>query len=66
MINNEPDNEPIAWTPAKLTKFKRDYAKAITDGKVTFMFEGHEVLVRYAKYLIEYLENRFGMTGDGT
>jgi hypothetical protein len=54
-------NDPatIEWTPAKLQRFKRRYNKAVEENVETFMFEGHELLVRYAKYLIEYLETQF-------
>jgi len=31
----------------------------LKEGKGSFMFEGHEVLTSYAKYLIEYLSGRF-------
>jgi len=42
----------------KLKQLKRVYAIAVARNKETFMFEGHELLVAYAKYLIEYLEGR--------
>ena len=47
----------INWTPKKLKRFKRAYHKATTE---TFVFEGHEFLKDYAKYLIQYLETELG------
>ena len=32
------------------------YTQAVNDGKEVFSFDGHELFVPYAKYLIEYLE----------
>lgn len=32
--------------------------KAIQDGKDSFTFDGHELLVSYAKYLIEYAQTK--------
>ena len=36
--------------------FKRDYLKAKEKKKESFVFNGEEVLVTYAKYVVEYLE----------
>jgi hypothetical protein len=44
----------INWTLEKLEKFKVAYEAASNDG--VFIFEGHEFLKSYSKYLIEYLE----------
>lgn len=46
----------VKWTPAKLKRFKRAYEKAEGD---IFVFDKHEYLKSYAKYLIPYLEKRF-------
>jgi hypothetical protein len=46
----------ISFTPEKLKQLKRMYDEC--EGE-SFMFEGHEVLKAYAKYMIEYLENQF-------
>ncbi len=43
-----------------LDHFKIEYNKALEEGKGfkdTFMYEGDEIVVGYAKYLIEYLES---------
>jgi hypothetical protein len=50
----------IEWDKAKLRELKRCHAKAVKDGKDSFTIGGNEFLVSYAKYLIEYLEGRFG------
>ena len=42
-----------------LARLKRAYNKACEAKLDSFVFEGHELLVAYAKYLIEYLEDRF-------
>jgi hypothetical protein len=39
-----------------LPAFKRAYNKAVKEGQTSFMFSGNEVLVSYAKYVIEYLQ----------
>lgn len=41
----------------QLKSLKRKYNKAIKENKEIFIFQDKEVLVSYAKYLIEYLDN---------
>lgn len=50
----------IQWTEAKLEKFQRLYKRAVVAGEKKVVFEGHEILLPYAAYLIEYLDNHFG------
>lgn len=50
------------FTPAKLAKLRKAYGAAVASGAEQFEFEGHPLLVAYAKYLIEYLEGRFNGT----
>ncbi len=52
----------IAWSREKLARFKRDYTKACKNQTRcgTFVFDGHEYVLGYAKYLIQYLEMQFG------
>lgn len=45
-------------TKQSLKKLKSEYEKAVKDEKESFIFEGHELLVSYAKYLIEYAETQ--------
>ncbi len=47
------------FTKDMLKKFKAAYQKAIEEKKDTFLFDGDEFLVSYAKYVIEYLESKF-------
>lgn len=46
----------IVFTPEKLRRFKKAYAECTTE---SFVFEGHEFLKAYARYLIQYLEQKF-------
>lgn len=50
----------INWTRPMLERFKKAYSAALEKGgkDSTFVFDGHEFLVSYAKYLIEYLETK--------
>lgn len=50
----------IAWTADKLTKFKAAWQKAYDAEEESFKFDGHDFLVTYGRYLIEYLEYIFG------
>lgn len=49
----------IEFDQDKFTKFKEDYNKAVEEGVNSFFFDGHEFLVSYAKYLLEYLSNNY-------
>jgi hypothetical protein len=51
-------NEPIDFDRAKLVSLKRAYHRAKLEEKETFVFEGKDFLVDFAKYLIEYLEKQ--------
>jgi len=52
----------ITWDRKKLERLRRAYDLAKmghdTDDHV-FVFDGHEFLVSYAKYLLEYLDGVF-------
>jgi hypothetical protein len=49
----------INFTRAKLEQLKEKYDKARMEGHEQFQFEGQEIYIPYAKYLIEYLEGQF-------
>lgn len=49
----------IEWTPGKLKRFKKAFRQAELTQRATFMFEGHLLVVDYARYLIEYLDAQF-------
>jgi hypothetical protein len=44
---------------AKYRKLKQLYNKAVAQERESFLFEEQEILVSYAKYLIEYLKPKF-------
>lgn len=51
-----PASDVIDWTPAKLSRFRTAYNKAIQgDAEQPFTFDGREFIPSYAYYLIEYL-----------
>jgi len=50
--------ELILWTRPMLNRFKREYGKARKADVKVFTFDGHEFLPDFAKYLIEYLDQR--------
>jgi hypothetical protein len=52
-------NENKSFTKEKLKAFKKAYETAKMKAQATFIFEGDEYIVNYAKYLIEYLEDKF-------
>ena len=47
----------------KLSELKKARDKAVEEGKDQFNFKGHELLVSYAKYLIEHLEDTYRARG---
>lgn len=47
-----------SWDGPALARFKRAYARALSDKQDRFVFDGDTYLADYAKYLIEYLEDR--------
>lgn len=50
----------VAWDRKMLGRFKRVYTQVVNHPEKldAFTFEGHEYVVDYAKYLIEYLEGQ--------
>ena len=53
--------EMLEFDREKTEKFRKAYslAKIKQNGSKTFLFEGHEFVLDYAKYLLEYLEDRY-------
>ncbi len=49
----------IKWDRPKLKRLKKAQAAAIEQGQEVYVFEGNELLVAYAKYLIQHLESQF-------
>lgn len=57
------DPASITWDTRKLASFKRSYARAsrgLARPESTFTFQGHEFVLGYAKYLIQYLDSKLG------
>jgi hypothetical protein len=48
----------INWDRPMLERFKKAYAATPNDPNHVFVFDGHEFLRSYAKYLIEFLESK--------
>jgi len=46
----------IQFTSEKATELQRAYDRAVEGGQDIFVFEGQELVVGYAKYLLEYLK----------
>lgn len=44
---------------ATYSLFKKAYQDAESDGRYMFVFNNVEYLTQYAKYVLEYLENKF-------
>jgi hypothetical protein len=42
----------------KLEQLKKAYRRAVAENEKIMFFDGHELVTGYAKYLIEYLEER--------
>lgn len=47
----------ITFTPEKRDELRAAYDLAVENGEEVFEFEGNEVLVDYAKYLLMHLDN---------
>lgn len=45
----------MIFTPILIRKFRAAYNSAKKANEESFVFEGHEFLVAYAKYLLQYL-----------
>lgn len=59
------EKDVVSFTKDKLDRFKKVYNENKERGmRATFEFEGRGYVVGYAKYLIEYLEERFKDEGS--
>lgn len=54
--------EKIEFTRPKMKRFQKAYDLAVKEGKETFTFDGHEWLTQYAKYVLEYLNDKINGT----
>lgn len=48
----------INFNAEKLEELKKLYLNAVTTGSDIFIFDGSEISTTYAKYLIEYLNEK--------
>jgi len=46
----------MKFTPDRLVAYKAAYHKAVDECLEVFMFEDHEWLTSFAKYMVEFLE----------
>ena len=54
----------ITWTPEKLARLRAAFATATAEGRETFRIDGNVLVVGYAKYLIQHLDNQFAKGGN--
>ena len=54
----------IQFDQKKTTKLRSQYEVARAKEEAQFVFEGHVLLTAYAKYLLEYLDERFRVRTD--
>lgn len=55
-----PDkSNTISVTKPDYIKLKRAYDAALEEGHTSFVFQERELLVDYAKYLLQYLKPKF-------
>ena len=58
MPTEQNKNIIVWWDRTMLERFKVVITKADQAKAETIMFDGHEFVVAYGKYLIEYLETK--------
>ena len=51
--------ETLTFTKDRLARLKDEYAKAKDASLEEFSFDGYDLLIGYAYYLIEHLDNHF-------
>jgi hypothetical protein len=59
MSDEKIETPSIAFTENKYKKFKKAFETAEKAGQIQFTFEDKEVLVTYAKYMVEYLSSHY-------
>lgn len=52
-------NDTITFTHARYESLKKAYNKAVADNADSFVWEGYEMVTKYAQYLIEFLQPKF-------
>jgi len=59
MTEHLAEKREMHFTPQLRDDLRKQYDKAVKDGKDKFVFNTWEILTGYAKYLLEYLDTRF-------
>jgi len=54
--------EKLIFTKEMTVEFREAFDTAVREGRAVFVFHDREVLVDYGRYVLEFLENRFGIT----
>ena len=54
--------ETIKFDKEKYLYLKSDYETAKNNKQENFIFDGHELYIEYAKFVIEYLKDKFNDT----
>ena len=49
----------IEFTNVKAVEFTEMYLEAVRENKDSFVFEGNEILTKYARYMVEQLKVKF-------
>lgn len=52
--------EYMTFNLEEFKSLKEAHQEAVDTDKESFIFQGHELLTSYAKYLVEHLENVYG------
>jgi hypothetical protein len=57
--NGHATGKPVSWTKPKMKQFRAAIKHAEGSREIQFEFDGNEYDLKYAKYLLEYLEDHF-------
>lgn len=59
-MENAQNTDLLSVTEAEWKQFKKIYEQAVADKQDRFKFMGRDVLTAYAKYLIQYVDKKYG------
>ena len=54
-------NELLSFDLEAYEDFRKLYDEALDKGEESFLYKGHEILVGYAKYVLEHLRNELNI-----
>jgi len=49
----------LSFDKVTYQRLKKEYQRSVDNNVKVFVFDGHELLTNYAKYMIEYLKSKF-------